>query len=774
MAEQKKRGRPRKKSALLPEVATEAQAIAVTVKKIIEQEKKDEEEYVQQVVAEVKQQQRSEWDVPKDAAISFFDKRLSYELTGYKPINEDKGLDFRPEWFTESRDNKVRTGKYCGYVPGSKAYADFWHREYVRCREGLTVNGYTITGPHYFFLNYYQVPNPDAEKAGSSRGIIYPNFYVYQYEFFHYYELCRVLKKNCGLMKSRGCGFSEINACLCTAMYSVFRASNTLMTAASKNYVDKTLEKIWSELNFLNNSTEGGFFKLRQVVDTQYKKRASFYKIVQGQKIEDGWKSQIEGIVADDDAKIRGDRVDLLVLEEAGSNPNFRKSFIKGEALVALGGNKFGIILAGGTGGDKGPNLEGLHDMYYDPKGHDVLPYYHNYTQDGEWVQTCFFIPAYIALYNGDYMDERGFCDSIRGKEYYESERQKRAGSPKALMEYSAEYCFNAEEAFALEGTNKFNKVLLVDQVTRIKVLKQGIPIQTGGLQFIYKGDHSNPKNITGARWIPSPYGKVHIVEPPLWEITDEDNMTYREMRNLYIAGIDGIDIGMEQTSTETKDPSDFCIVIKKRVFGTQEPMYVAYYRDRPQDEREAYRTAMQLMMYYNCRCNIEATRLSMFNWAKNAGWVDYFMKRPRATYPEASKKLGNAYGTPATKAVIAHQTDLIANFVEDYSQNIWFPEMLNELITYSDENKRKFDIVAAMGMAELGDEEMNGVVASEVEPEEQNTFQDIGYYTDENGIRRWGIIPRDETLKAPKVQLTIVPNDENRTSDPRYYQGGI
>lgn len=133
-------------------------------------------------------------------------------------------------------------------------------------------------------------------------------------------------------------------------MYSTFRGSNTLMTAASKNYVDKTLEKIWGELSFLNDNTEGGFFKLRQVSDTAYKKRASYYKIVQGQKIEDGWKSQIEGIIADDDSKIRGDRVDLLVLEEAGSNPKFRRSFIKGEALVSLGGNKFGIILAGGTG----------------------------------------------------------------------------------------------------------------------------------------------------------------------------------------------------------------------------------------------------------------------------------------------------------------------------------------------------------------------------------------------------------------------------------------
>jgi len=60
-------------------------------------------------------------------------------------------------------------------------------------------------------------------------------------------------------------------------------------------------------------------------------------------------------------------------------------------------------------------------------------------------------------------MDERGFCDAKRGREYYENERRLRAGSPKALIEYSAEYCFNAEEAFALEGTNKFNKVLIAE-----------------------------------------------------------------------------------------------------------------------------------------------------------------------------------------------------------------------------------------------------------------------------------------------------------------------
>ena len=48
--------------------------------------------------------------------------------------------------------------------------------------------------------------------------------------------------------------------------------------------------------------------------------------------------------------------------------------------------------------------------------------------------------------------------------------------------------------------------------------------------------------------------------------------MAFKEMSDLYVAGIDGIDIGASQTSKETKDPSDFCIVIKKRIFGMNEP----------------------------------------------------------------------------------------------------------------------------------------------------------------------------------------------------------
>jgi hypothetical protein len=47
----------------------------------------------------------------------------------------------------------------------------------------------------------------------------------------------------------------------------------------------------------------------------------------------------------------------------------------------------------------------------------------------------------------------------------------------------------------------------------------------------------------------------------------------------------------------------------------------------------------------------------------------------------------------------------------------------------------------------------------------------DVGYYVDERGIKRWGVIPNQN-----KVQLTTVTNDYEsgrRTSDPRTWGAG-
>ena len=408
--------------------------------------------------------------------------------------------------------------------------------------------------------------------------------------------------------------------------------------------------------------------------------------------------------------------------------------------------------------------------MYYEPDVYDILKYKHNYTDTGEYVLTSYFIPTYEIIVEDGFIDKRGWVDPEKGKEFYNKRRQKKANDPKALIIECAEYCFTAEEAFSLEGENKFNKNIIAEQLANIRLHKIGPKVEVGNLSYVYKNGIHTKENLIGFRWDESMSGKVHILEHPVWsdlykESLDEER-DYSEMNNLYVAGIDSIDIGANETSVNTDDPSKFCIVIKKRAFGLDEPKYVAYYKDRPNDIREAYKIAMCLALYYKAIINIEATRVSMLTWAKSNGFYKYFMARPRATYPNLQAPQKRTYiGTPATPAIINHQTDLIADYVEDYGHTIWFDEMLDELNRYTDENKRKFDIVASLGMAELADEELGSVVPSKIIKEEDIvTTQKVGYYTDENGYKRWGVIP----MANNNLKSTWIPIEGPRSSDPR------
>ena len=682
----KKRGRPRKEP--VPEIPEEIKSI---VEEVQEKQKELQQQLNETIIEPQITNKEGEWDVKIDDPIPYFDKTLSYEITGYRPITETQGLDFDPSWFTEARDTYLKTEKYCSYYPGSKLYRDFWNEEYRRCKNGMTVNGYTITGFNYYFLNYYQLPSTEQEKAGDSRTVIFPKFFVYQYEFFHYFELCRTIRKNVAIMKNRGCGASEMNASIFDCFFNCFKNSICLLTAFDNNYVTKTLDKIWNGISFTDDNTQGGMLKLRQVVNTATKKRSTYFKVVNGQKIETGFGSQIEGIVVDKDRKMRGDRVQMLFLEEAGSNPILEISFIKAEELVTVGGNKIGVIVAAGTGGDEGSALAGLNKVYYHPWDFKVLPFHHNYTEDGSWVDTGYFMPAYITMNKKGYVGSRGEYLLEKQKAYYNEIRDSFT-DPQTLIKHKAEQCFTAEEAFSAEGVNKFNKVKISEQLLAINIRKEAPPIQRGYMEFLYNGPERKRENIIGVRFKQNPNGPIHILEHP---IEEEGHL---KIRNLYVAGIDGIDIGQLETSKETRDPSKFCTVIKKRLYGMNEPTYVAYYMDRPNDIREAYKQTIGLLWYYQAIANIEATRLSLLTYARDNKFMQFFMRRPRSCYGgDEKRRQVNQYGTTATKAMIDHQTDLIADYVEDYCHNIWFIEMLNQLNKYTDENKGKFDIVAAM-----------------------------------------------------------------------------
>ena len=755
---------------------------------------KQQEEYhkeVQELLDNVRLERsndKSYWDVPINQEITCFDPTLSYEITGYRPIDETHSLDFNPDWFTEVREVFKKTGKYCSYLPRSKRWDAFWKEQYKRCKYGMTSHGYTITGDNYFFLNFYQLPVIDQnEAAGSGTEDNFPKFMASQYMFFHYLQMCRVLRRNACLMKARSIGFSEIMASIAARMYTAIKKSRTLITCFKDVYLKGTFSKVDHALTFLNMNADG-FFKPR-LKDAALEIKSGFQVKKDGQFVDDGWQSVVKGILADKPSKIRGDRVDLLIYDEAGSWNDLTTAVVQGRALCEVQGIIRGIQVYGGTGGDIGPALEGLKKIYYNPKSYKVLPFRHSWTQDGAVAETGFFIPYFLQSLNPKYMDSRGVCNQTEYKKLLTKERNELLSVPDDYVKHCAEYCWNAEEAFTLEGQNKLNKTIIANQLANIRLHKIGPKPQVGLLDYTYKNNKHTLDNVDGFRWIPGA-GKVQILEHPVWSSLYKEQIdkqkkeaeeqgleftpqTYQEMNDMYVAGIDGIDIGANQTSKETRDPSDFCIVIKKRAFGMNEPQYVAMYKDRPANIREAYKIAMCMCRYYNAKINIEATRMGMVTWARENKCLQYFMKRPRATLTDIKYGTTKQYGTPATKAIIEQQTDLIADFVEDYGHTIWFEEMVEQLNNYNDENKTTFDIIASLGMVELADQELSGRQPTKVDKEVEE-FQDIGFYIDEKGYRHFGAIP-----KKPIQQIIINQEKQDdpyriETSDTRLLQDTV
>lgn len=137
-------------------------------------------------------------------------------------------------------------------------------------------------------------------------------------------------------------------------------------------------------------------------------------------------------------------------------------------------------------------------------------------------------------------------------------------------------------------------------------------------------------------------------------------------------------------------------------------------------------------------------------------------MHRPQATANSSGRTNFRQYGVPTPVHVIEHYLDLIANYISDYCEQIQFLNMLDELISYSYENKRKFDIVAAFGMALLADEELLGKV---VKTNTQIEKLSLGYYRNSHGQLTFG---------HTEIKNNKYNNEQSRRSGFRMYRNHL
>jgi hypothetical protein len=678
------------------------------------------------------------WDVTHAEALLqteentfVFDPLLSYETTGYRPITETLGLDFDPVPFKSVGMERVRSGSYTGLQAGTKRHRDWWAEQYEQCENGMINKNYRVTGDHYFFLNFYSMlVVEEGKKAGAGRNFTHPSFWSAHYEWFHYIELAEILGYDVAGLKGRGVGFSEIGASLGVRPFVTTPWYNTVYLASYEPFLTGKgiIQKCWTQLDWLNQNSEDGMRRVRQAVNQSLHKRASK---LNKENEEFGHMAQISGQVVDKPDKLRGDRTERLIFEESGSNPYLLDTYAVSEALVIFGTGGDTEESATNKNGRTKSGIFGLEKIFLNPRSFTVLPYRHRYNMINEYTDTAYFLPSWRTVTGA--MDHRGVANEEKAKAYYMKKRKNLESQPESYLRHCAEYCFTYEEALSRKGSNRFDQVKLADQRVAIEIHKSTPRTRKGHLSWQYESPNSS--RIVGVKFTEHAQGTVELVEEP----ATFDGLP---IADLYVAGIDSIDAGVSE-SIVGKEGSKFCIVVKKRTYGMAGNQYVCKYLDRPNDVREAYEKAAMILWWYNCKANIEDTKVALKVYFREKGWMKFLMRRPKYATEGQSNNLNaaNLYGTQASEKMIDYGLDLVRDYINDYYENMYFLDMVQQCQEYSYENKGKFDVVAAMQMCEIGDQDMMGITPRK---QEENTWEDVGYWKDKNGQMHHGVIPKE------------------------------
>ena len=247
--------------------------------------------------------------------------------------------------------------KYGYYTPdpwGTPDWVDYWEQQLERCKNGYEVGGVRITGHHYFYLNFCPILRTKKgtdlkDTKGATKVISFPDFWDYDYNYFHSLEIARYgispeeLKKlnlevtplridggrHLMVGKARRRGYSYKNGAICTNTYNTVRDSVVIIGAFLKEYLypKGTMAMASDYMNFVNEHT--GWAKKREFIDKQNHREAAYKEEVNGIPIKKGYKSQVIATTFKDNPDAaRGKDAVMILFEEAGKFPNLKASYM--------------------------------------------------------------------------------------------------------------------------------------------------------------------------------------------------------------------------------------------------------------------------------------------------------------------------------------------------------------------------------------------------------------------------------------------------------------
>lgn len=654
-------------------------------------------------------------------------------------------------WFEETHlfsleaKRYMETGKYCGEVYRSKRYNLYWEEQRERCIHGY-INPVTklhIPGYMYGFLNFKPMKILEDPKAVRSRRITaFPRFWPVHYFYLKDLETALANGLNQVLLKPRGTGFSELHSWIGASDYTFQKEDPSFYFVADQGFLNKDgiLSKCWENLEFLSGETERAFRHLRQKKDGDLHKRASKINPVKGIEVRTG--GEIIGRVIDHPRKVRGARGKVF-WEEGGSFPKLIDSWMATIALVQQGGTAFAMQILWGTGGEQGPGIAGLEEIFRNPYAYDCLGY------DGGWDDALvedhgFFFPTWASM--DRFMDENGNTDFIAAKDFHDNKREQiYKHNPATFDKYIAEYPYTPDEALMRLTGNHFPVAQLQEQLRRVNnsndikgLLKHGrLETAEDGVRFILDS-RARPVDSYPHEKGDSLDGCVTIVEAPLKDGNIVPN-------NLYEILVDPFYV--DDVEDVTSLGAVYVYKKANTLFPTESDMLVAWYVGRPKRGVELQRIVFQLARYYNAKVTSEILGggQNLLDYAKQNGFVQYCSPRPtmfntdkdhikssQITYflnmskdlkKQALQDLADWLLTERSIKIEGEETQYILNL-----HLIYDPGLLEELIKFRQDGN--FDRISALLLLMVIRREIERQEIRAVEARDNNSIYDRPLFT--------------------------------------------
>lgn len=372
---------------------------------------------------------------------------------------------------------------------GTTDYTKYWDQETERCLNGYVApDGDSVTGYHYFYLNYSPIMKLEeveyTDRYGNirtrrERKLNFPNFWDYDKYYFDAIDQAEEEGKHMAVLKSRQRGYSFKGASMLVRNYELIPGSKSFAVASEQKFLigDGLLTKAWQIMDFIDKNTA---WSKQRLVSTRME-RVSGFKVTDefGKQTEQGYLSSITGItLKNDPERLRGTRGKLVLFEEGGKFPNLETAWrVEQPAVETDDGVAFGLLIAFGTGGTEGGSFDGLKNLFYNPKAFNVLGF-PNIWDDGQEQTECgFFVPSWSNMEGVDVsgnklMDEDG--NSLKELAIEELIRQRNiikdgGATQQSIDRFVSERPLKPQEAVLELGKNIFPRKLLMEQLTRIR-----------------------------------------------------------------------------------------------------------------------------------------------------------------------------------------------------------------------------------------------------------------------------------------------------------------